>query len=54
MTFEEWQKSTKLPSTATTQLLASLSDMVKRKFLKRSNSEAMLVETIEDVNHGGV
>lgn len=54
MLFEEWIKTTSLPSTAKDQLPEALSQKNKKKLLERTDGEAIIASAIDEINCGSV
>ena len=54
MTFEEWIKTTSLPSTAKEQLPEALSPKSKKKLLERTDAEEVIASAIDEINRGSV
>lgn len=54
MTFEEWISTTSLPSMAKDQLPNALSEVSKRKLLKRTDAEDIIQFAIDEINRGSV
>ena len=54
MTFEEWLKDTGLSSSAQHHLPQSLSEKSMRGLMCRPDGEQILVDAIEEINHGSI
>lgn len=54
MIFREWLRSTKLPDTAQYHLPQALSEKSMNKLMRRSDGEQILVDAIEEINHGSI